>query len=403
MRLARWLSGRLAPGADPATDLSARTRLGLLEGWSSIVLNTALAGLKIFLAMVTGSLAVGADAVHTLTDGLTSLVTVFGFTLARKPADEQHPYGHARIEGLSAVVISVLLAVAAFELLKQAVGRLLSPRPVHMHLWVIGALVGTMVLKEFQARLSRDLGHLTESETLHAEAWHHRSDVLSTALVVIAAAGARWGALWLDGAAGILVAGLIGWAAVQVMRKAAGPLLGQRPPAHMVEEIVRIARSLPAVRGVHDIMVHKYGTLNIVSLHIEVPDRYSPIALHEMGAEIEERIARRFPGHAVVHVDPLNLDHPYYAEVGRIVAEALEKHRGATSFHDLRLIGGPDRFKVIFDVTVGPTTGEEDIAALRQEVERRLAARFPHARVAINVEPPYVNHEPVGGTGPDRA
>ncbi len=397
MRISHWIVAKLAPGTDRGKDIQARARVGLVEGWSSVIVNILLAGFKMILAVLSGSLAVAADAIHTLTDALTSFVVVLGFTLAKRPPDEQHPYGHARIESITAVVISVLLGVAAFEVLKEAAGRLLHPEPVRAEIWIIAALIGTIVLKEFQARFSHDLGDLIESEALHADAWHHRTDAVSTGLVVIAIVAARWGLVRLDGAMGLAVAGLIAWAAVKTMREAAGPLLGQRPSAHMATEIADIARSVPGVQGVHDIMVHCYGTTTIVSLHIEVSDTQSPIHLHEMSDEIEETIARRFPGHAVVHVDPLNLEHAHYDEVKRIVADALEGEAAVTSFHDLRLLGGTERFKAVFDVTAEPGVSEGRINRARHDVERRLSKRFPRARVVMSVEPPYFKEAPETG------
>ena len=376
---------------------AVRMRAGLLEGWSSVVLNTALAVFKGFLGLMTGSVSLLADAVHTLSDSLTSVVVIFGFRMSERPADERHPFGHGRMEGLAAVVIGVLLAVAAVEMTQYAVERLTekNPKPVRAAAWVIASLVGTVVLKELQARFSMDLGKLIKSQALVADGLHHRSDVLATGLVIVALIAARWKINWIDGVAGIGVAVLIGWCAYETLRGAMSPLLGERAPEDMYEEIERIARAVPGVLGVHDVLVNRYGGTDIISLHIEVSAAENVMHLHDMSDEIETKVRRAFPGHAIVHVDPLNTAHEHYDEVHRIVTEAVAAEKKIVSFHDLRLVGGRNRFKVVFDVAPAPGAKDIPLEPLRDEVERRIREKFPRATIAIDLEPPYFHNDPI--------
>jgi divalent metal cation (Fe/Co/Zn/Cd) transporter len=226
-----------------------------------------------------------------------------------------------------------------------------------------------------------------------ADARHHRSDVLATILVVVAFLGARWNVSWLDGAMGIGVALLIGWAAYDTMRHSVGPLIGTKAPEEMYREIERIARSAPEVRGVHDILVHRYGNVNIISLHIEVAAGESAMRLHEVGEAIEDRLARRFPGHAIVHVDPLTRDHEHYETVQRIVEEAVAESADTSSYHDLRVFGSRERLKVVFDAVPAAGGRAAHLTVLREKVERRLSDTFPNVRILINVEPPYLHSE----------
>ena len=296
MRTTRWILSLFVPPGAPLESPAVRMKTGLLEGWSSVALNTALAVFKGALGFLTGSVSLLADAVHTLSDSLTSLIVVFGFRFSERPADERHPFGHGRMEGIAAVVIAVLLAVTAVEMLKVAVERLLHPAPVRAAAWVIAALVGTILLKELQARFSMDLGKLIKSQALVADGLHHRSDVLATALVVVALAGARFGWNRLDGAMGIGVALMIGWVAVETMDRAMSPLLGERAPEDMYQQIERIARSMPGVLGVHDILVNRYGGIDVISLHIEVSATENLMHVHNMSEEIETRLRRLLPG-----------------------------------------------------------------------------------------------------------
>jgi len=388
-RIVRRLATRLAPGAEDPAAQGPRTRIGLLEGWTSAVVNTLLFGVKLALGLATGSLALLADAAHTMADSGTSLVVIIGFHMARSAPDKKHPFGHGRMESVAAVVIAALLGVIAAEMGREAFWRLLRPQEVRADWWVVAVIAATLVVKELLARFSFELGRLIDSQALIADAWHHRSDVLATGLVIAAFVGSRWGVNWLDGAMGLGVAALIALAAYATLRTAIDPLLGEPAPEWMYREIAAIARAESGVRDIHDILVHRYGQTNLISLHIEVSDSWSPLRLHRLSERIEERLAARFPGHAIVHVDPVNRDHPSYDRVKEIVGEVVGSNPASSSFHDLRLTGGPNRFRAVLDVTVRAGSSAADTERLKLEVASRVKAAFPEAEVVVNVEPPY--------------
>jgi len=173
MLFSRWLLRRLVPDGATLRAGKTRARVGLWAGWTSVCVNLALFALKGALAWLTGSLALVADAVHTLSDSLTSLIVVMGFRIAAKPPDPRHPYGHGRMEAISALVLGVVLAAVAVQLLTGGIRRLLNPQPVHAQMLFLLLLAGTMVIKELLARLSVDLGKAIDSQALRADAAHH--------------------------------------------------------------------------------------------------------------------------------------------------------------------------------------------------------------------------------------
>ncbi|MCE5272142.1 cation diffusion facilitator family transporter [bacterium] len=387
-KLTKQIAERFAPGYGDPHNIEARSRVGLLEGWVSIVVNTLLGALKIWLGLVTGSLALMADAFHTLADSVTSAVVVLGFWLARQPADREHPFGHGRIDSVAGLAIAVLLAVVSFESGRAAVERIVNPQPVEAAFWVIAVVAASVLVKEWLSRFSLELGRLIGSDALVADAWHHRSDVFATSLVVVAFFGGRLGLPWLDGVMGLGVSIFIGWAAWAIIRQSVGPLLGEPAPDEVYREIGRIAAAGEGVRGVHDIIVHRYGLTHVISVHIEVPGDRSAIELHDTSERIEENIARRFPGHAVVHVDPIDFNHPHYAAVQARVAAAVESSPYCGTYHDLRIVGGEEHFTVILDITLNGRPTESQIEQCRQSITDSVrGSSFPQARVLINVEP----------------
>jgi len=399
--LARWTIRRMVPAAADLREPGVRARVGVMNCSVSVGVNLLLTLFKVVFAVLTGSVSLLADAAHSMSDLFTSVVAIIGFQVSRRPADERHPFGHGRMEVISGLIIGVVLAILALEMLHVAVDRIIHPRPIRVG-WALLALLGlTIAIKELLARWTYGLGRLLDSTALQADAMHHRSDALTTVLVIAAFLGARYDLNWLDGVMGVGVAGFIGWAAGDVMWRAISPLIGEQASPAMITEIASIARSFPDVRGVHEVMVHRYGATHVISLHVEAAAT-DPHRLHELCTTLEDEIVRRFPGHAVVHVDPLNLDHPRYDEVKREVGEAVDAEALAETFHDLRLLGGVERFRVVFDIVPRERLTPQALGELRERIRERVRRRFPEADVVVRADSPFFKDVPEapGGQAP---
>ena len=392
-RLTHWLARRYAPGHENPGNAEARMRVGLLEGWVSIVGNTVMAAAKGVLGYMTGSVSLLADAAHTFADSGTSLVVIFGFRAARKPADSKHPFGHGRIESIASIIIAVLLAVTAFETGRAAVDRILDPQPVQAATWIIVVVAAMAVAKELMARFSLELGVLISSHALQADAWHHRTDVFATGLVVVAFIASRFGIIWLDGIAGLGVALLIGWAAWEIMRQAANPLIGTHAEPEMYEDIGRTAAATKGVLGVHDVIIQCYGTTCVISLHIQVPGSMSLHEAHAVGETVEQQIMQEHPGLTTVHVDPVEKVRPEWRDLSSIVEQTVSEARTCESYHDLRIEQDETALQVTFDVSTSVEMTESEQDAFRTTVENRLRARQPDVQVTIGFDPPFC-HDP---------
>jgi cation diffusion facilitator family transporter len=358
-RASHFIAERVIKDYHRVTDPVVRARYGALEGWVSIIGNLILFMIKILTGIQIQSAALIADAVHTLADSVTSVVVIIGFTMAKKPSDEQHPFGHGQMEPVVTLVVAVLLSVAGFELLQHSIHRFFHPTQYHASNTVILLISGTIVIKELMARFSFALGAIIDSDALKADALHHRSDVFATALVVVALISARFHYHWVDGVMGTLVSLIIFYSAYSIAKTAINPLLGAAPPVRLLEWIHTTALTVPGVSGVHDIIFHQYGSTTVLSLHIETSDQMSAGESHDLSEIVEEKIGKKTNGLVVVHVDPINRDHPQYKVISDVIDEIIRHDDRIVSFHDLRIVGSEvDTCNVIFDLSLSHNVNE---------------------------------------------
>jgi cation diffusion facilitator family transporter len=286
---------------------ASKQKLGYLEGWVSIVLNTLLFGVKYWSGSRIGSVAMVADAWHTLSDTLTSVVVIVGFWIMAKPADDRHPFGHARAENISAIIIGVLLAVVGAVFGYESVLRLLHHQAASFSLLAILVFLVSALLKEGLAQFAFWAGKKVSSRAVIADGWHHRSDAIASALIVAGAVFGRrvW---WIDGALGIGVSLLIIWAAIDIVRSTSSILLGEAPSEETRQAIVEaVRRQYPEVDDVHHIHLHRYGHNVEVTLHIRLPRSMSVATSHEIGEQVAQRLRDELKMEATVHIDPVPL------------------------------------------------------------------------------------------------
>jgi cation diffusion facilitator family transporter len=278
--------------------------LGMLEGWISVALNTLLFGLKYWFGRASGSVSMTADAWHTLSDTLTSVVVIVGFLIMARPADKEHPFGHARAEGISAIVIGVLLSVVGASFLLDSVRRLIDSRAAAFSVAAIVVFAVSIVLKEALAQFAFWAGRKIGSRAVSADGWHHRSDAIASALIVVGALAGRsvW---WMDGALGIGVSLLILWAAVDIVRTSASPLLGEAVDSVMEQRVAdAIRREYPGVEDVHHLHVHRYGRNVELTVHVRMPAGMTVEEAHGISQRMEARLADELGIVATVHVEP---------------------------------------------------------------------------------------------------
>ena len=339
--------------ASDISDPAVRAGYGRLAGVTGIVCNLLLFALKLLAGTISGSVSITADAVNNLSDASGSIVTLVGFKLASRPADDEHPYGHARMEYLSGLAVAVLILVIGVELVKSSVGKILHPEAVEFSALIVVILVCSILVKLWMAVFNRKLGRRIGSAALTAAAADSRNDVISTGAVLLACIVGQLTGLKIDGYVGLLVALFILWSGVGIAKDTIDPLLGAKPDESLVHAIAYLMTSHPSILGIHDLMVHNYGPGKIfASAHIEMDAGGDVMTNHDIIDNIERQVKHSLRIEFVAHMDPIKTNDPQVNKTRAAISEAFSKMDGLESIHDFRIVPGPSHTNVIFDVVL---------------------------------------------------
>lgn len=367
-----------------------KSRLGLLQGWVSVGVNAGIFSLKFSLGLVLGSIALVADSVDSLFDVLGSAIVVFSFYWFRRPRDREHPFGHGRVDLVAGLILAVLLIGVGLELVRSSVVRILHPPTYRAPWWMIAAVGLTVPLKTGLAAFSRKISEQTDSSSLEASYWYLRFDAVTSATVTAGLLLSRWGWTRVDGGIGLFIAGVIIWTGARLVFTRISPLLGEAPTREEVNAIEQTAARLPGVRGVHDLILHKYGDIKLVSFHIEVDAKRSAMDVHDLAEEAEERVERATGCKAIVHVDPVDHAHPAYEKIRAWMTDLMSRDSRLVGYHDLRVIGVGQELRASVDVVVSVDLPEHAHKQIGVEVERGLKEAIRDIREArVFVEAAY--------------
>lgn len=362
---------RMIPGMDPQ-DTRARAAIGKLSGTVGIVCNLLLCAGKLIAGMLAGSVSVMADALNNLSDATSSIVTYLGFKLAERPADEHHPYGHARYEYLSGLAVAAIIVVIGFELAKSSVIKILHPEPVEFTLLTAAVLLASIGIKFWMARFNIKLGEMIRSTALEATAADSRNDCIATG-AVLAAGVIEWLTdLRVDGFMGLAVAAFILYSGCALAKQTVSPLLGEAADPQLRQQIADFVSANPKVLGYHDLMVHDYGpSQRFASLHVEMDKDEDPLLCHEIIDELERKCLKNHGVHLVIHYDPVVTDDPELERMRTLVASILRMKDENITIHDFRMVPGTGHTNLIFDVALpAALLGQEE--TIRTALESAL-------------------------------
>ena len=345
-----------------------RSAVGKLSGIVGILCNVVLFAFKLAVGAISGSVAITADAMNNLSDATSSVVTLIGFKLAEKPADEHHPYGHARYEYLSGLAVAGMILIIGFELGKTSVEKMIAPTPVEFSIPVAAVLIGSIAIKLWMSFFNGQLGSYIGSTALQATATDSRNDVIATAAVLAAAVIEALTSWQIDGFMGLAVAAFILYSGINLAKETISPLLGENASTELRELIISVLEDHPEVLGYHDLMVHDYGPgQRFASMHVEMDQQADPLECHELIDNLERECYKLHRVHLVLHYDPVVMGDAEQDRIHGVVADILKEMDERISVHDFRMVRGKGHTNLIFDAALPPELMKD-----KKDIKRRL-------------------------------
>lgn len=379
--LADYIIRKQVPSGENPELPKFRGNIGIAQGWISIVANFIIFVLKLVFGFISNSIALIADAFHSLSDMASSGVVVFGFKMASKPADKEHPFGHGRAETIAALTISILIGFTGIEFIKTSITRFMNPNSIEVSWVVILVVLITIVLKEVLARLSYNLGDKINSSTLIADAIHHRSDMWSSVLVLSAFGGAWLGYPKIDAIMGLGVAGMMIQSAYAIARTAIDDLLGKPVDTETIKNIKEYAMQSPEVSNVHDIVVHSYGAHRFISLHLEIAEGKSPESMHDIADSVEKLLSHEMEADVITHVDPVSLEGKEIAIIKDIILENQKLFDLEESIQDLRIVKNHQVESILFQIPVPVEFNKQE--KFSKKCSEDLGDKYPDCKIDI--------------------
>ena len=371
------------PGYTNPTEPKVRARVGKMSGLVGIVCNVLLFSMKLLVGTISGSVAITADAMNNLSDATSSIVTLVGFKLAERPADEDHPYGHARYEYLSGLAVAAMIVVIGYELAKTSVEKIIHPSAVAFSLPVAIVLISSILVKLWMCLFNRKLGKQIQSSALIATAADSRNDAVSTSVVLLAALVQYFTTWQIDGIMGLAVALFILYSGAMLAKETISPLLGETASPELRKLIVDVVSGEEKVLGYHDLMVHDYGPgQRFASIHVEMDQKEDPLECHELIDNLERRCLEAHNVHLVIHYDPVVTGDAQMQYLHEQVQKILREIDERITIHDFRMVRGKGHTNLIFDMAL-PAALTEQKKQVKKQLDEALAQREPETYYTV--------------------
>ena len=393
--MTNFLIKHFIPNASDVKSPAVRQRYGVVSGVVGILCNALLCTAKIAAGLLTGAVSIVADGINNLSDGGSCVVSLLGFKMAGKPADDKHPFGHGRIEYVAGLIVSFIIVLMGVELAKTSLDKIFHPEEISFS-WITPAVLGISILvKLWMCFFNRKMGDKIDSAVLRATAMDSLSDVAATSAVLAGFVIGYWARVNLDGYLGVLVALFILYTGVSTAKGTLDLLLGEAPDPEFVKQIQQEVLSYPEIIGVHDLIVHNYGPgHSVVSLHAEVPCDVDILKIHDTIDNSERDLKKKFDCEVVIHMDPIITDDKETNEIHQKLSSIVRLLDSRVTIHDFRMVKGPTHTNLIFDIVVPHQfrlTDDQVVESLRQAV-KALDARY---EIVVNVDKAYT--APPGG------
>ena len=367
-----------------------REKYGFLGSAVGIFCNILLFIFKLIVGILSGSVSITADAINNLSDAASSIVTLVGFKISSKPADQDHPFGHARVEYVAGLVISFIIIFLGLQLAGSSISKIFSPTPIYVS-WITMLVLSISILVKFWMSLfNRHLGKKIDSTTLNATATDSLNDVIATSSVLISMVIFYFTSINLDGFIGLIVACFIIYSGINIIKDTINPLLGEAPTTELVDKIHSKILTYEGVLGLHDLMVHNYGPNRcFASVHVEVSAAEDILESHDLIDRIERDFILELGIHLVIHLDPIIKDDAVSNTLKDIILSILDEIDPILSIHDFRIVQGVTHTNLIFDITVPPEfkMSDKELAYL---IDKQLKTQDESFHSVITIDRNYI-------------
>ena len=377
-------------------NLQVRTRYGLLSGMVGICCNVLLFSAKLFTGMMINSISVMADAFNNLSDAASSIISFVGVKMSEKPADKEHPFGHGRIEYISAFIVAFLVIQVGFSLFKSSLGKLFHPEELSFSLISVGILGLTVAVKLWMCLFNRKLGKRIQSSVMLATAADSLGDTGATAATIFSIVVYGVWHVNIDGLVGIAVSILVMIAGINIAKDTLAPLIGEAIDPEIYQKITGFVEQYDGIIGSHDLIVHNYGPgRSMASIHAEVPSNVEIGKSHAVVDQIERDAQKKLGIFLVIHMDPVDADNPMTAELKKMVEEILAGLDERLSLHDFRIVDAGNQINIIFDLVVPREYTKARQDELKQKIYQRIREQDSRYFCVITAECSFQQEKPV--------
>ena len=386
-----FLVKRFVKEYEQVEKVSVRTAYGVLASITGIFCNVLLFAVKASVGTLLHSVSVTADAFNNLSDAGSSIISLVGIKMAEKPADAEHPYGHGRVEYISALIVAFIIMEVGFTFLKDAVGKIRTPQDMNFQLISVIVLTGTISIKLWLVIFNRRLGKRINSQVLKATAADAVNDVLVSASTIISLLCWQMFGVNIDGWAGVIVALAVMWAGFGIAKDTLEPLIGQAVTQETYQEISAFVEKYDGIVGSHDLIVHNYGpSRSMASIHAEVPNDVNVEVSHEIIDRIERDAMEEMGIYLVIHMDPIETKDEVTIKARTEVEQTISSLNSDVSIHDFRMVEGIEQINLLFDMIVPFEYGKEEQAEIRKQVEETLKKLDVRYNCVITIEKSFI-------------
>lgn len=369
---------------------AVRTRYGVLSGIVGIFLNIVLSVFKMIFGALTKSISIVADGVNNLFDALSSIITLVGFKISGKPADKEHPFGHGRIEYISALTLAFFILVTGFELAKTSIEKFKDPEQVIFSWQALIVLIFSIFGKIWLAYFNSSVGKRIDSVAVNAVVTDSIGDIAATTGTLIALIASKFTSLPVDAVVGVIVALVVMYAGIGIIKDTMGPLLGEPPSKEIVDRLEELVMSYDGVIGIHDLVLHSYGNAKVIgSLHAEVPADVDILKSHNVIDVIEMDIKEKLGIEITIHMDPVAIDDELTNKYKVVAEKAVSEIDSEISIHDFRIVEGYTHTNLIFDAVL-PFKYRMTEEEFKKAVSEKIKQTEPTCNTVINIDRSYI-------------